>query len=300
MSRPHGYARYRLDGCRCYTCGFAASEYERKRQAAKIAGTWQPYMPAQPVRDHLAALGAAGVGYKTAAKAARVSVTVVRNIIYGRGLSCGRPGNGQAQKVKTDTARRLLALVAGHDTAAPGAIIPAVGTTRRIQAMCAMGWPLTKQAEHASWSVGNYAPLRDAATVLGRTARTVAAVYDHLAMTPPPESHSTSRAKKWAAARHYLPPMVWDDDEIDDPAAVPCVLPPVDGSLPVDGHALTVAYLHRDHPIPGDVRDELVRRMYAGGYSHAQIAPVARTTKANVGNHIKRLELAAIREDVAA
>ncbi|HEX5200913.1 MAG TPA: hypothetical protein VFW27_13360 [Actinoplanes sp.] len=61
-SRPHGYARYKLDGCRCYVCGWARSTYEQNRQKQIIAGTWKPWVQAGPARAHLVKLKAAGVG----------------------------------------------------------------------------------------------------------------------------------------------------------------------------------------------------------------------------------------------
>ena len=60
--RPHGYARYKLDGCRCYTCGYARSEYEAMRTRAILYGTWEPLIDAQPVRDHIKMLSEAGIG----------------------------------------------------------------------------------------------------------------------------------------------------------------------------------------------------------------------------------------------
>ncbi len=34
MTRPHGYARYRLDGCHCYTCGWTVAHYNDAREHA--------------------------------------------------------------------------------------------------------------------------------------------------------------------------------------------------------------------------------------------------------------------------
>lgn len=68
--RPHGYARYKLDGCRCYTCGWARAQYEENRQRAIAYGTWQPHVPAAPVREHIVQLQQCGMGLRAIAAAA--------------------------------------------------------------------------------------------------------------------------------------------------------------------------------------------------------------------------------------
>lgn len=52
-SRRHGYARYKLDGCRCYVCGYAAAQHNDAREHAIRRGQWQPFVDAGPVRQHL-------------------------------------------------------------------------------------------------------------------------------------------------------------------------------------------------------------------------------------------------------
>lgn len=55
--RPHGYARYKLDGCRCYTCAAAASAYNIRRERAIAYGRWHPIAEAilavEPTLDAL-------------------------------------------------------------------------------------------------------------------------------------------------------------------------------------------------------------------------------------------------------
>lgn len=53
--------------------------------------------------------------------------------------------------------------------------------------------------------------------------REVCEVYDRLSMTPGPSAHTAG----WAAKRGYAPPLAWDEDSIDDPAARPATDRPV-------------------------------------------------------------------------
>ncbi|WP_039942930.1 hypothetical protein, partial [Streptomyces himastatinicus] len=62
--RDHGYARYKLDGCRCYRCGWAKAQYDDAREQAMRRGQWQPFMDAEPVRTHLRQLQACGLGLR--------------------------------------------------------------------------------------------------------------------------------------------------------------------------------------------------------------------------------------------
>lgn len=282
--RPHGYARYRLDGCRCYVCGFAVSEYERRRQEAIAAGTWRPFVDAGPVREHLAALSAAGIGYKLAAKLAGVSASAVAGVLFGR------RGHGPSPRLRRETAERLLAVVAGADGLAPAALVDATGTARRIQALCCVGWSLSVQAERLGWQVGNYARVLDGPRVTVATARAVAGLYDEWSMTPAPAGYSATRARWFAGERCWFPPLAWDDDEIDDPGAVPCLLPPVAGS-DLRADELAVQHVMAGHPVelPAVVRDELIRRLTVHGRSLAQIAAVVRTTPKTVAFYRSKL-----------
>lgn len=281
----HGYAGYRR-GCRCYTCGFAVSEYEQNRKRAITAGTWQPYVDAGPVRDHLAKLAEAGIGYKRAAVLASVGTSTVSAVLFGR------RGKGPAAHVRNETAQRLLALRVETATPADGQLVDGTGTARRIQALCAIGWSLTQQASRIGWNVGNFAPLTAIRPIRSTTARKVAAMYEQLSMSPPPASGSSSRARRFALARGWFPPLAWDDEQLDDPTAMPQLLPPVAGSAP-DVDELAVQHVMAGHPVPlpADVRDELIRRMSAGGWSAVEIAPYARTTTGTVHAHRTRLAL---------
>jgi hypothetical protein len=213
--RPHGYARYKLNRCRCNTCRAAVSAYNRKTAMATTAGTWQPYTDAEPVRQHVRAAKAAGIGWRRVAELAGVPRSTVKQLLYGK------PGRPPTRQIRPAVAERLLAVHFGPWALADGALVAATGVRRRIQALAWLGWSLSEQARRIGWSVGNYATLLERPQVTRATADKVCALYEQLSMIPAADGYSATRSRNLAAARGWLPPLAWDDDNIDEPKARP-------------------------------------------------------------------------------
>jgi transcriptional regulator with XRE-family HTH domain len=252
--REHGYSRYRLDGCRCYVCGWARSEYERNRQKQIAAGTWQPFTEAQPVREHLAALAAAGIGTRRIAELAGISRTAIGNVLHGR------RGNPPCTKMRRETAEAILSLNPASTPKASGGIVDGTGTARRVQALCAIGWSLSSQARQAGWLVSNYAGLTAGRPLI---ARLISDLYDQLSMTPAAGA-SAARARRFATRHGWVPPLAWDDDEIDDPSAQP--------AAGTDGRQRSIADFAADYEL-----------LCSEGYTRRQIAD-------RLGLHLRALE----------
>jgi hypothetical protein len=99
-----------------------------------------------------------------------------------------------------------------------------VGTARRLQALCALGWSRDALAEQLGCSpqlierhrTGRLPRLhRD-------TAARYEAIYQRLQGTPGP----SQAARAHATGRGWAPPLLWDDDTLDDPTAHPIREPP--------------------------------------------------------------------------
>lgn len=97
--------------------------------------------------------------------------------------------------------------------------LPSVGTARRLQALARLGWPPRELADRLGVASESVQQLRCTGrpTVERGTHERVAALYDELAMTPGP----SVRARVYAERQGWAPPLAWDDDTIDDPAARP-------------------------------------------------------------------------------
>lgn len=260
--RPHGYARYKLDGCRCDVCKAARSAYARKVTMGTTAGTWQPWTAAAPARAHVLELGAAGIGYKRVAQLAHLPHSTVSKLLRG-----GPGDRPPTQKLRPATAAALLAVKADPSAIAPGTNIDATGTRRRIQALQCLGWTLTAQAEQIGWTTANFAALLNRHQISSSTATLVRDLYDRWSMATPPAGGARTRSVRHAHARGWFPPLAWDDDALDDPAATPVLLPPLPMSDPAaDEWAVQhFAAGHALGELDAVTRDELVLRLREGG-----------------------------------
>lgn len=218
--RDHGYARYRLDGCRCYTCAAARSAYDDNRNRAIAYGTWHPWVDAAPVRAHVEHLRSCGLGLRRIAAASGVH----RSVLVG--LMNGKPGRAPASKLRPATALRILDVQPTWDNLGDSTVIHATGTVRRLRALVTLGWSQAKLAQRMGITPPNFTTTINADRVLVRTARTVRGLYDELwNQAPPEDTHrdkiAASRARNVARSRGWVSPLAWDDDSIDDPEARP-------------------------------------------------------------------------------
>jgi hypothetical protein len=118
------------------------------------------------------------------------------------------------------------------------------GTRRRLQALYALGWGWKDIGDRLSMT--NQVIYRIAsgkhATVMERTADKIAALYDQLSDVRP--IGPTANWIRSSARRHkFLPPIAWDDDTMDDPAAMPSLLALDPDDLPIETRALMASQL---------------------------------------------------------
>lgn len=144
--RRHGYARYRLDGCRCYVCGYARSLYDERRDKMLTAGTWEPFVPIATTQEHLRLLHVMGFGTRQIAQLAGVERKTVRDISAGRRHDPGR-GNPRIEKIRKETAASILAIPADQLAASDGTYIDGTLTWQRIDALLEAGWTRTRIAQ---------------------------------------------------------------------------------------------------------------------------------------------------------
>lgn len=218
-SRPPSYAAYKIEGCRCYRCCLIRNAYDDDRRCRIIAGTWQPFMDAAPVREHLQHLRSNGVGLRRIEELTGIARSSLVLIVD----SCA--DRKAREQVRTEHARAILGLRPGIDTASDGALIDAAGTVRRIRALIAVGFTQDYLARRLGVSPGNFADIPKRRQVTAKKARAMRDVYDELSMKSPAAlgilPASIGRSRRHAAAQGWAKPLEWDDDEIDDPDATP-------------------------------------------------------------------------------
>ncbi|OUD03352.1 hypothetical protein [Streptomyces swartbergensis] len=205
-------------GCRLPDCVERRRQWQRDLRRRRREG--QPALiDAQPVRQHLTALQAAGISVNAVARTAGLDEWTLRNFLPSP--SGKRP---RKHRVTPETARKILAVTA--EQAAVG-YTDGTGTRRRIQALVANGWPMRRLAEHIGLNpsyVGDLVrrtesehPIRSA------TAAKVAEAYEHLRDERPSrhgiEARQIRRMRKLAAERKWPTVTYWADrmDVIDDP-----------------------------------------------------------------------------------
>lgn len=93
------------------------------------------------------------------------------------------------------------------------------GTARRLRALVAMGYSQADIGRAVGISPTYISKLanQNRGQVNPDTADRIIALYDKLSMTPGPSRW----ARDWAHRKGWMPPLAWDDDTIDDPAAQP-------------------------------------------------------------------------------
>ena len=190
----------------CHRC------YENHRNRQKLYGRWESSrVPAEPIRQHVQALRAAGVGSRRVEELSGVSRSVIQALMNGRSIYGKQP----SKTISAENAQRLLAVEANP---AAGCPVDTTGTTRRLQALVAIGYTQADIAARVGITPANATEMfRGNRSVLLSTAIKVQGIYEELSMRPGPSGAARQRAKKLG----WVPPLAWDDDTIDNPQAKP-------------------------------------------------------------------------------
>lgn len=213
----HGtYVCYVADRCRCRPCRDANNAAERARNRQHMYGH-PSYVDAAPARAHIAALTAAGMGLKRIVAVTDISQGLLSKLIYG---DQGR-NMAPSKRIRAATETAILAITLNL---ADGARIDSKGTTRRIQALVAIGWSQSQLAARLGILRSNFTPLAQGRTdVTVAHAKAVEALYEQLWDQVPEHAEwrahiAYTRALNYAAAAGWVVPMAWSEETIDDPS----------------------------------------------------------------------------------
>lgn len=218
----HGTLRsYVIRKCRCPQCNHANRVYNNEANRLRAYGQWEPYVDAQPARDHVRLLAEYGIGHLRVATLAGISSGPVSRLLYGM------PGRPPTRRIRPETHAKILAVRPILDNLADFARTDGTGARRRLQALTARGFTGTFLAARLGMEQTNLSKLLRADGKLEAvTVRAVFALYDEL-WNADPAVHGIARGASTYArtvARKYgwLVPMAWGE-EIDDPMFVPDV-----------------------------------------------------------------------------
>lgn len=214
LSETHGHpACYTISGCRCRKCTAAATRYAKQRKLLIGQGEWQPWSAANPVRRHITALQAIGIGRDTIGRIAGVNPSTLDELFRS-----GRP------RIRTLIAEKILAVQPALDVLPDWARTDGTGTRRRLQALMVAGWSAQAIATRLGMDRQTIGKILGTNMVRARTARAVRDLFTVMWDKPPPsttrhERASATRVRDHAARQKWAPAAAWD--AIDDPQATP-------------------------------------------------------------------------------
>lgn len=205
-------------GCRCASCIHSRKmEMQRRRNRLRAYGRTDQIggdrVYAAPVRAHVERILSEGIGGERIAEAAGVPRSVILDLRYGRR---GRRPAAQARVLTTVLRVHAEVLLALSVSDIDRALLPALGTVRRLRALAAIGWTQTDLADRMGMQVTNFSGL-----ILGYrprvTAATAAAAAElfRSAWDKPRLGGWSDRARQIAAARRWVGPLGWDDIDTD-------------------------------------------------------------------------------------
>jgi hypothetical protein len=177
--KPCGTRLRYYAGCRCGPCRAANSEYENARRIARKAGDHRGLVSTERARQHMLALRASGVGWKTVADAAKIGNSTAGKVLY-------KP----AAKIRAHTERAILAVTTA--CAADRTYIDARPSWELLDDLLAVGWSKRRLgSEIIGHPVTGLQLVRGRITV--RNAARVRAVWQRLRYASPADTRHAIR-----------------------------------------------------------------------------------------------------------
>lgn len=197
-------------GCSHFEHRVLHAKYEVNRRRQIAYGRWEPYVDAEPARQHVKWLMGQGVPFTNV-------VPIYPNVAA---LVYGRPALGQPpiRQIRPEAAKALLAIQPTLDMLGDHTRIDAAGTHRRMQGLMALGHPLADLARRLRTGPHPLRQILRDSTVTVQFYRRMRALHEELSMVRP-EGWVADRCRRWAGEQGFLPPLAWDDDLIDLPDA---------------------------------------------------------------------------------
>lgn len=228
---------YVIHKCRCDDCRAGNSARENRRARLKAYGRFDNgLVDADPVRAHVEALRAFGLGYARIARLAGVQPRAVAALIYGRQEGSSSPRKGEhVKRIKRESAEAILSIQPSLELLGATAHVKAGPYVRRLKALVALGWSQSRLAARMGIERSNFRFIseydaagthRSRVLIRASSARAIVALYDELSNVRPPEAThrervAASRARGYARAAGWPLPMDWEaiDNAFDRPAS---------------------------------------------------------------------------------
>lgn len=241
--------------------------FQTSRQSGSGGRDGQAWTPARhvdtsvdlaDVRYHVNALMCAGMTTELIAQLASLPVEIIRAL----------------RKTSTTSAPQRVVDAVLSITFHPSRgrdLTPAVGAHRRLRALNAMGYGDGLLAARLGVDIDVVTGMPTKSLIPSGLWKAIAGIYDELSMHPGPDAEIRDRSR----ADGVVPPLGWDDDEIDNPKArsQERVQPRHGGGgVPVD-EAVVIRRLGGEQlPLRLCERREIVRIAFEQGWSPSELA----------------------------
>ncbi|RSN38788.1 hypothetical protein DMH12_37345 [Streptomyces sp. WAC 04229] len=238
----------------------ANAHMQTRRRRLQALGQWkQPFVDAQPVRDHVNRMRAAGMPIRALEKRLGLSAHHLDHLLFG---SNGFP---PGEKFETEPAELILAFWPTLDDLPDPSRVDATGTLRRVQAMETRGFPRAAMARQLGFRKTYFQKAVASDKGTARMARAVRGLYG-MWWDADPSAHDVpdwvaERTRRAADRQGFHGPLAWDDDTIDDPTAVPQTDAPAPAAT--DGENLAARWLMGESVILGRTeRREVLQHLF--------------------------------------
>jgi hypothetical protein len=218
----HGTDLRYKQGCRCTPCTKEAVRADAQRKVDRLAGRPR-ILPSDEVCRHIQAL--LGVGLKPAqvAEASGMPRSSIARLV-----------RGVQPTIHRATAEKILAVPV---TVRPfTGDVPALGAIRRLRALYALGHFNQDIAAAVGMNRESVCALvaGNWTKISVQNDEAVRQVYGKLSMTV----GASWKTRRLAESKGWAPPLAWDDDTIDDPAASPVLDAPEPAAAESGGSAV--------------------------------------------------------------
>ncbi|MFE7422479.1 hypothetical protein [Rhodococcus sp. NPDC057529] len=234
------------------------------------------------MRYHINALMCAGMTTALIAELASVPVATIRSL------------RSTSTRTTTSAIADAILSITFHPSRGRD-LTPAVGARRRLRALNAMGYGDPSLVHRLNVEVDVVTSMPEKGLIPSELWEAVDEIYDELSMRPGPDADLREQAR----AEGLVPPLGWDDDEIDNPKARSHERERATGAVAVD-EVVIVRRLSGEHvPMRNCERREIIRMAYEQRWSPNLLADKLAIKYDSAVTELSRYRRALVQTDVA-
>lgn len=235
------------------------------------------------VRYHINALMCAGMTTALIADLASVPVATIRSL------------RSTSTRTTTPAIADAILSITFHPSRGRD-LTPAVGARRRLRALNAMGYGDPSLAHRLNVEVDVVTSMPEKGLIPSELWEAVDEIYDELSMRPGPDADLREQAR----AEGLVPPLGWDDDEIDNPKARSHERERATGAVAADEVVIVRRLSGEQVPMRNCERREIIRMAYEQRWSPSLLADKLAIKYDSAVTELSRYRRALIQTDVAS